>query len=629
LGFSQGLGGGLNLAREPRNGRTFEYLGEDPVLAGVLAAARTQATQAEKVIATLKHFAVNNQETNRAANPFSPLQSNSILDDRTLRELYLLGFEIATVKAQPGNITCAYNAINNEKACESRKLITNILKDEWGFRGVVQADWFLALTDTVRAANAGTDEEQPGSPDDNSAPPPPNPPFPSYFNQKLKAALDAGTVTASRLDDMVHRKLRTLYRIGLMDAPPPKTPGTIDTVAGDVLALQAAERSMVLLKNAVPAGDTSAALPLDAARIRSILVIGGHADVGVMAGGGSGGVPSRTSATDSELCLRPGARDAAGFFAACANWYRTSPVEALRAAMPGVSVTYLDGTDRTAATTAAAAADVTIVVGTQYTMENVDLPSLSLPDNIADPVNQAYDQNALIAAVSANARRTVVLLETGTAVTMPWLSSVHAVLQAWYPGTQGGPAIANILTGRANPSGKLPLSFPVREADLPQPTISATDPNVVYSEGLKMGYRWYDSKGIAPLFPFGHGLSYTTFAYSGLNVVLGAQGDAQVYFNLTNTGSRAGAEVAQVYAALPVSSGEPPQRLVGWKKLTLAAGETRQVSITVPAARFAIWDNAWKVPAGNAILRVGSSSRDLHALEKSLTISSRTVLHAE
>jgi beta-glucosidase len=628
LGFAQGLGGGMNLAREPRNGRTFEYLGEDPVLAGELMAARTTGTQSQKVIATIKHYAANNQETFRFGTPENNfLTSNSIIDDRTMREIYLLGFEIATIKSQPGNVMCAYNKVNNEKACESKKLLTHVLKDEWGFKGVVQSDWIMAITDTALAVNAGTDEEQPGNLDDYN--PPAYAPFPSYFNQRLKAALDAGTVTASRLDDMVRRKLRTLYRVGLMDSPAPKTAGTIDTAAGDVVALQAAERSMVLLKNAVPAGDTAAALPLDPTRIRSVVVIGGHADVGVMSGGGSGSVPSRTSAVDSELCLKPGARDPSGFFPACAIWYRSSPVEALKAAMPGVTVTYLDGSNQAAAVAAAAAADAAIVVGTQFSSEHFDLANLSLPNNAADPVNQAYDQNALIAAVGASARRTVVVLETGTAVTMPWLGSVHAVVQAWYPGTQGGKAIANILTGAANPSGKLPLSFPKREADLPQAAISATDPNVVYSEGLKMGYRWYDAKGIEPLFPFGHGLSYTTFTYSGLTVSLGANGEATVKFSLKNTGSRAGSEVAQVYAGLPAAAGTPPQRLVAWKKETLAAGESKQITLTVPAARFAIWDNAWKVPAGSAKIRVGGSSRDLTALEASLALSSKTVAHAE
>jgi beta-glucosidase len=618
LGYAQGLGGGLNMAREPRNGRTFEYLGEDPVLAGELMAARTEATQSQKVIATLKHYAANSQETNRFA-------SNSVIDERSLRELYLLGFEIATIKSEPGNVMCAYNAVNNEKSCENKTLITNILKNEWGYKGVVQSDWFLALTDTARAANAGIDEEQAGNLDDYN----PTPlPFPSYFNQRLKAALDAGTVAPSRLDDMVQRKLRTLYSVGLMDSPPPKTPGTIDTVAGDALALQAAERSMVLLKNAVSAGDRSPVLPLDTTRIRTVVVIGGHADVGVMGGGGSGRVPSRDS--DPGVCLTPGATDPyIHTFPLCATWYLSSPLAALRAKLPGVTVTYLDGSDTAAAVAAATAADVAIVVGTQFTTEQIDLPNLSLPDNATDPANQAYDQNALIAAVAASARRMVVVLETGTAVTMPWLGSVHAVVQAWYPGTQGGAAIANILVGAVNPSGKLPLSYPKREADLPQAAISATDLNVVYTEGLKMGYRWYDAKSIQPLFPFGHGLSYTTFAYSGLHVSVDRRGEAKVSFSLKNTGTRSGAEVAQVYAALPVAAGEPPQRLVAWKKLTLAAGESKRIRLTVPAARFAIWDKAWRVPAGHASIRVGGSSRDPNALVQPLELRSSKVAHAE
>ncbi|MEO6855586.1 MAG: glycoside hydrolase family 3 N-terminal domain-containing protein, partial [Rhodoferax sp.] len=435
LGFAEGLGGGVNLAREPRNGRTFEYMGEDPVLAGNMIAQRTLGTQSQKVIATIKHYAGNEQETNRWAG------SNSVIDERTLRELYLLPFEIGVKDGAPGNVMCAYNLVNGLQACESPYLLTDVLKTEWGFKGIVQSDWFFAVTDTVRAANAGLDEEEAGAADDSVGANLGGFQLPvTYFNQKLKAAVQAGTVPMARLNDMVQRKLRTLYASGVM-ASPPKAGGSIDQAAGNVAAQKVAEQSIVLLKNATPTGGTASVLPLSATAAQTIVVIGGHADAGVISGGGSGAVPARDG--NAVTCLVPGA----GLFSTCATWYKSSPLAAIKALAPNATVTYLDGSDAAAAATAAAAADVAIVFATQWQTEGADLPNLSLPNNAADPANQAYDQNGLITAVAAVAKRSVVVLETGTAVTMPWLGNVNAVLEAWYPGVQGGPAIANVLFG--------------------------------------------------------------------------------------------------------------------------------------------------------------------------------------
>lgn len=600
LGFAEGLGGGVNLAREPRNGRTFEYMGEDPVLAGNMITQRTLGTQSQKVIATIKHFAGNEQETNR-------FTSNSVIDERTLRELYLLPFEMGVKDGAPGNVMCAYNLLNGVKACESAYLLTDVLKTEWGFKGIVQSDWFFAVTDTVRAANAGLDEEEAGSADDYTPTS-----FGSFalpatsFNQKLKAAVQAGTVPLARLDDMVLRKLRTLYASGVM-ASPPKAGGTVDQAAGNAVAQKVAEQSMVLLKNAVASGDAANVLPLSTTAAQTIVVIGGHADAGVISGGGSGAVPARDG--NAVTCLVPNTST----FGSCAVWYKSAPLAAIRAMAPNATVTYLDGSDPAAAASAAAAADVAIVFATQWQTEGVDLPNLSLPNNAADPANQAYDQNALITAVAAAAKRSVVVLETGTAVTMPWLANVNAVVEAWYPGVQGGPAIANVLFGAVNPSGKLPLTFPQSESDLLQASISATDLTVNYSEGLKMGYRWYDAQNITPLFPFGHGLSYTSFSYTGISTRSNSDGSVTVGFTLKNTGARAGAEVAQVYAGLPAEAGEPPKRLVAWEKVQLAAGESKAVSITVKPERLSIWNattHRWQTPSGSYSFVVGGSSRD-------------------
>jgi beta-glucosidase len=345
--------------------------------------------------------------------------------------------------------------------------------------------------------------------------------------------------------------------------------------------------------------------------VHSIVVIGGHADAGVMHGGGSASIAPQEG--NPVTCLQPNTSfDPVGVFSKCAPYFRSSPLAAIRAKAPKASVSFYDGTDVEAAAAAAASADVAIVFATQYGSENMDLPSLALPGNSADPANQAYDQDALITAVAARNRSTVVVLETGSAVLMPWLPAVPAVLEAWYPGVRGGPAIANILFGDVNPSGKLPITFPQREQDLPQRVISQTDLTVDYSEALNIGYRWFDAKNLAPLFPFGHGLSYTRFAYAGLSAGRTSSGDVTVKFTLKNEGKRAGAEVAQVYASLPAAAGEPPQRLIAWKKVELLPGEARTISITIPKSRLHVWNTAQRkneIPAGSYAIRVGGSSR--------------------
>ncbi|CAE6699589.1 glycoside hydrolase family 3 C-terminal domain-containing protein [Paraburkholderia haematera] len=612
LGYAEGLGGGVNLAREPRDGRTFEYMGEDPVLSGTMSAARTVGTQSQKVIATIKHYAMNDQETNRNT-------ADSQVDERTLRETELLAFEIGVKEGQPGSVMCSYNKLNGTYACENPYLLTDVLKTEWGFKGVVQSDWG-ATHSTVPSVLAGLDEEQPGAADDSNTSSPLFAYFGSYFNTKLQAAVAAGTVPIVRLNDMVQRKLRTLVRIGIMDSPP-TAGGAIDEAAGNAFALKVAQQSAVLLKNAAPAGAQQAVLPLAAANLSSIVVIGGHADVGVLSGGGSGAVPAIDGNAVSS-CQQP----AGQLFGGCATWYKSAPLAAIKAKAPNASVSYFDGNDANAAANAAAQADVAIVFATQWQTEGLDLPSLSLPDNKADASNQTYDQNALIAAVAAKAKRVVVVLENGSPVLMPWLGNVHGVLESWYPGVQGGQAIADLLFGDANPSGKLPISFPKQDSDLPQPVISATDLSVKYSEGLLMGYRWYDAQQIEPLFPFGFGLSYTNFAYSNINASADGAGNVTVTFTVTNNGARAGEEVAQVYAALPAGLGEPPKRLVGWQKLALQPGQAQPVSVTIPAQRLATWDvtnHAWKINGGSYGFIAGASSRDANALTKSLSLAGR------
>ncbi|WP_394849587.1 glycoside hydrolase family 3 C-terminal domain-containing protein [Pendulispora brunnea] len=609
LGYTEGLGGATNLAREPRSGRTFENMGEDPVLSGTMLAARTIGTQGQKVIATVKHYAMNDHETSR-------MTSDSQVDERTMRETELLAFEIAIKEGQPGSVMCAYNKVNGTYACENPYILTDVLKKEWGFRGVVQSDWG-ATHSTAPAALAGLDEEQPGFSNDAST----HPIFKmlgSHFNTKLRAAVDDGSVPMSRLDDMVHRKLRTLARVGIMDAPPLPS-GAIDQDAGNASALAVARQSAVLLKNASAALPLAATNATNATGVSSIVVIGGHADAGVLSGGGSGAVPAADGNAVSGCQEPPGPV----FIPHCATWYKSAPLAAIQAKAPGAKVTYFDGNDSVAAANAAAQADVAIVFATQWETEGNDLASLALPDTRTDPYNQSYDQNALIEAIAAKGKRVVVVLQTGSPVLMPWIDRVHAVLEVWYPGVRGGQAVADLLFGDANPSGKLPLSFPKQDADLPQPVISPSDPNVVYREGLLIGYRWYDAKQLEPLFPFGHGLSYTTFSYSNLDARREAKGDVTVTFTVTNDGTRAGAEVAQVYAKLPAGLGEPPNRLVGWKKVSLEPGQAQTIQLTVPAQRLATWDTSthvWKVNGGDYTFVAGTSSRDPRALTKAMAL---------
>ncbi|RKP47096.1 beta-glucosidase family protein [Pararobbsia silviterrae] len=590
LGYEEGLGGGLNLAREPRDGRTFEYMGEDPVLTGTMSIARTYGTQAQGVIATVKHYAFNDQETNR-------MTSNSVVDERTMRETELLAFEIAVKGGRPGNVMCSYNLLNGTYACENPYILSTAL-NEWGFKGIVQSDW-TATHSTVAAALAGLDEEQPGY-------------FDTYFSSSLEAAVTAGTVPLSRLNDMVQRKLRTLIELGIYDNPP--TPGgTVDTAAGNQDALTVAHESMVLLKNGSASNSNAPVLPL-AANVGSIVVIGAHADVGVLSGGGSGGVPAPNGNAVTG-CTASG-------FTSCPVWYKSSPLTAIQAKAPQAKVTFFDGTNASAAATAAATADVAIVFASQWEAEGTDLTTLSLPTPALD-ATALYDQNALITAVAAKAKRTIVVLENGSPVLMPWLGSVQGVLETWYPGIQGGQAIADVLFGDVNPSGKLPITFPQQDADLPQTTISSTDLNVVYSEGLAMGYRWYDTRSIEPLFPFGYGLSYTSFEHSSLHADADGDGNVTVTVNVKNTGAKAGADVVQVYASLPASLREPPKRLVGWAKVYLQSRQSQQVRVQIPAQRFATWDatkHQWSLTSGSYGIIAAASERDPNALTQSVSI---------
>ena len=577
-GLNVNLGGNTNLiGREPRDGRTFETKGEDPILAGNIAAAHIRGTQDQFVMGGMKHFAFNDQETGRTF-------ANVEIDERGGRESDWLAFEIALKKSNVQSVMCSYNLINSVYACENAHSLTDVLKGDWGFQGFVMSDWW-ATHSTVAAALAGLDQEQPDS---------------ALF-VNLPQAVANGQVPQSRLDDMVHRVLRAMFEVGLFDHP--ESLGPVDTVTDQAVAQQVEEQGAVLLKNA------DAQLPLNAATVGSIAVIGSHADVAVLSGGGSAqvhptGGPALTEGYPCQPCW------------AQVIWDPSSPLQAIQAMAPHATVKFDPGTNAASAASLAASSSVAIVFVSQWASEGMDLPSLNFTDVIhSTPI----DQDALVAAVAAANPHTIVVMENGGAQVMPWLGAVSAVLEAWYPGQRGGEAIANILSGAVNPSGKLPITFPASESDLPHPVIAgspgASSPFPVdYSEGLLVGYKWYDAKNITPAFPFGFGLSYTTFSFANFNVVSGSSG-FQVTFDLTNTGSVPGAEVAQVYVGLPASTGEPPKRLVGWQKVLLQPGAQQHVTIAInaddPSHPLSWWDvtsNSWQIATGDYAAYVGNSS---------------------
>jgi beta-glucosidase len=564
-GYNMTLGGGVNLTREPRNGRTFEYMGEDPVLAGTMVGNRIRCEGAEHVISDIKHYAVNDQESGR-------VNVDAHIGERAMRESDLLAFQIGIKTGHPDAVMCSYNGVNGDYACENRYLLTDVLKKEWNFPGFVVSDWG-ATHSTEKASAAGLDNEED---------------MDTFYGAALKSAVQAGRVPMAEFDDHVRRILWAEFASGVVDHPVQKS--VVDVQGGFDISRHIAEQSSVLLRN------QQNLLPLDKNKVQSIAVIGFHADTGMISGGGSAQVDA------------PG--DVSGGHWHREVWFPTSPLEALKAKAPGAKFTFASSDNIAQAVAQAKAAEVAVVFAWQWESEGMDLPNLSLPG----------DQDKLIAAVAAANPHTVVVLETGTAVTMPWLEQTGAVLEAWYAGSKGADAVANLLFGDVNPSGKLPMTFPRSEADLPHPTVvqpPAGSKNgvlsfkVEYDEGLKVGYKWYDAEHKQVLFPFGFGLSYTSFSYSGLTV---SPDGSSLSFTVANTGQRAGSEVAEVYASLPESAGEPPKRLIGWQKVRLAAGESKAVHLTIDPTYLSVWDEAAKKfvrPSGSYHVMVGGSSAEL------------------
>jgi beta-glucosidase len=572
-GFNVMLAGGVDLDRDPRNGRNFEYAGEDPLLAGTIVGSEIAGIQSNHIISTTKHYALNDLETGRKGH-------DARIDPAAARMSDLLAFQFAIERGDPGSVMCSYNKVNGDFACENDWLLNRVLKGDFAYPGYVMSDWG-AVHSTAKSAINGLDQQS-GWPFDDKP----------YLGSLLKQAVAAGQVPQARLDDMARRVLRSMFAHGLVENPVPES-APIDYAADEAISQSDAEQGIVLLKN------EGNLLPLGP-DVRHVVVVGGHADKGVLAGSGSSLVYPRggNAVPGLEPTGWPGP----------VMYFPSPPLQAIRALMPRATVTFVDGTDPAAAAAAAKRADVAIVFATQWSSESIDV-AMKLDGN----------QDALIDAVASANPRTAVVLETNDGVAMPWAARVPAIVEAWYPGTKGGQAIANVLTGRVNPSGHLPVTFYASEAQLPRAVrpggSSEMDAFTIdYGEGAAVGYKWADRNSLQPMFPFGHGLSYTSFDYGPISAAPGPNGAVRVQFRLQNSGRRAGMAVGQVYASPLAGAWEAPKRLVGFAKAELAPGASKTVTVDIDPRLFAMFDgsaHAWNVAAGNYRLSLGASSRDL------------------
>ncbi|MDM7830341.1 aryl-beta-d-glycosidase [Cellulomonas edaphi] len=553
------LGPGVNIKRTPLCGRNFEYFSEDPYVAGALGTALVAGIQSQGVGTSLKHFAANNQETDR-------MRISADVDERTLREIYLPAFEAIVTGAQPWTVMCSYNKVNGTYASENRWLLTEVLRDEWAFEGLVVSDWG-AVHDRVPALAAGLDLQMPsvGSrPDD-----------------EVVAAVRAGTLDESVLDGAARRVLRLVERA----LPGLRSDDSFDVDAHHALATEAAAAGTVLLKNEPV--DGAPLLPLSG----DFVVVGEFARTPRYQGAGSSQVnPTRLeSALDAlgDVPFEPGFTIAGGPDGDDAT-LREAAVAAARTAGTVVVFLGLPGPDES---------------------EGYDRPRLGLPDN----------QVALLEAVATVNPRVVVVLANGSAVSLPWAPHAPAILETWLGGQAGGRAVAQVLHGTRAPSGRLTETIPHRLADTPAfGSFPGEAGHVRYGEGVLVGYRWYDTRELDVAFPFGHGLSYTTFVYSDVRAVLtgeGASASVEVRVRVTNTGDRAGAEVVQVYVRDPEASVVRPVReLKGFAKVELEPGASQEVALTLDSRALAYWHpglRRWVVEGGAFVIEVGASSRDI------------------
>jgi len=572
-GFNVQLAGAINLARDPRNGRNFEYLSEDPLLTATIAAESINGIQQQGVISTVKHYSLNCNETNRH-------WLDAVIDPDAHRESDLLAFEIAIERSQPGAVMTAYNKVNGDYAAANHVLINDVLKGAWGYRGWVMSDW--GATPSWECALAGLDQECGAQLDtlfwQSEA-----------FTGRLRDAYNAGRLPKQRLSDMVRRILRSMFAVGIdrwEDSPAP------DLFAHNQIALQIARQGIVMLTN-------RGALPLAAESRARIAVIGGYAQLGVPAGCGSSAVVPPGGYAEVIPIGGP------GVMAGLRNLYLlpSSPLDELRKQFPRAQIEFDPGISPAEAVLAARRADVAIVFAIRVEGEGFDSADLSLP----------WGQDALIAAVAAANPNTVVVLETGNPAAMPWQDSVSAILAAWYPGQAGAVAIAEIIAGLVNPSGRLPITFPVDLAATPRPELPGlgdpwgTSTRIDYIEGADVGYRWFARQGRVPMFAFGHGLSYTRFEYCDLAVTGGDT--VRASFSVVNVGDRSGADIPQLY--LTAAPDEQRLRLLGFERVELEPGAVRRVTIEADQRLLARYDGragAWRIKPGGYAVAVGASA---------------------
>lgn len=559
------LGPGINIKRSPLCGRNFEYFSEDPIVSGILGAASVRGIQSKGVGTSLKHFAANNQE-------FDRMRASSDVDPRPLREIYLRGFERVVKDAAPWTVMCSYNKLNGVWTSEDPWLLTSVLRDDWGFDGLVVSDWG-AVNDRVVGVAAGLDLEMPASGGRTDA--------------QLVAAVRAGTLPESVLDTAAARAIDLVRKAGER----PAIAGPLDVDAHHALAREAAGRSIVLLKN------DGALLPL--AADQKVVVIGAFATEPRFQGAGSSLInPTRVDNALDELRVVGGENVsyAAGFAVeggAVEASGRTA--EELRAEAVGVART----------------ADVAVLF--------LGLPAAQESEGFdRDHIDLPAEQLAVLDAVLEVNPRVVVVLSNGGVVALPFADRVPAIIESWLLGQAGGGAVADVLYGAVNPSGKLTETVPVRLEDNPSfGNFPGEFGHVRYGEGLLVGYRWYDAKGLDVTFPFGHGLSYTTFEYTGATAEVGADGGIVVRLDVTNSGDRDGREVVQVYVAPTTSIVQrAPRELKAFSSVALAAGETRSVELVVRREDLAYWDirvDRWVVEGGEYTVEVAASSRDIRS----------------
>jgi beta-glucosidase len=572
LGANVVEGPDVNIIRVPQGGRTFESLSEDPYLTASIGTAEIRGIQARPgMIAEVKHFVAYSQETNRG----KPSDDN-IVSTRVLHEIYLPPFQQALTKGGAQALMCGYGKVNGQYSCQDSSLLTGVVDERWGFDGFIQSD-FGALRSTVPSAEAGVDLEMPAG---------------VYYGAAMQQDIAAGALSVKTVNQLLVSRFAAMIRRGLIGAQAAAAkPARIPAQADAAFALQAAEQGIVLLKNA------NGALPLKAGTRGTVAVIGPYAGAAMTGGGGS-------SHVDPLLTV--------------------SPVQGIKNQVgPGTRVTYNDGSDLAAAVAAARQASVAVVMVGDTESEGHDQASLSL----------SGDQDQLIEAVARANPHTVVVVKSGNPVLMPWLAQVPAVIEAWYPGEEDGAAVAAVLFGKVNPSGKLPVTFPVSESRTPTSSASqfpGTNGKVEYTEGLDVGYRGYDAEHIIPLFPFGYGLSYTTFRFTNLKVSPNATANtvsgpgpsscgcngqgktlATVTATITNTGKAAGTDVAQLYLGDPKSAQEPPRQLKGFARVSLRPGESATVRFPLTGHDLSYWDdaaNGWVVPVGTFTIYAGDSS---------------------